>query len=272
MLPSLKENRVRQLPLLSIRPNKAQPRRFFPAKELSGLSESIRENGVLQPLSVRRISSNEYELIAGERRLRAAALAGLQTVPCILLDCDDGQSAVLALLENLQRADLNLFEEAEGIFRLIHDWGVTQEEAARRLGKKQSTIANKLRLLRFGEEEREMIERGGLTERHARALLKLEDPQTRAETIELAVKQGLNVRQTEALVEKLLLPKENKPSAKQKTFIVKDIRLFINTVHKAVNLLRDAGIDAETAQQETEEYIECVVRIPKTSVRSRRPA
>ncbi len=271
MFFSPKENRVRQLPLAYIRPNRAQPRRTFSEEELHGLAESIRENGVLQPLSVRRVAQNEYELVAGERRLRACALAGLQTAPCILIDCDDGQSAIFALLENLQRADLGPFEEAEGIYRLIHDWGVTQEEAARRLGKKQSTIANKLRLLRFSEAERGKITAGGLTERHARALLKLQNPEKRMEAIELAAAKGLTVQQTEELVEKLLCP-QPKALPSQRTFVVKDVRLFMNTVHKAVALMRQSGIEAETAQNETEDYIECVVRIPKTLAQRRRPA
>ncbi|MCD8026320.1 MAG: ParB/RepB/Spo0J family partition protein [Clostridiales bacterium] len=149
------DNKICEIPIIKIRPNKAQPRKQFNEDELYALSQSIRENGILQPLTVRRASASEYELIAGERRLRASALAGLKKVPCVVVKCSDKESAVYALLENLQRSDLGIFEEARGISRLIHRYGLTQEEAAAKLGKSQSTIANKLRLLRLTYEEQE---------------------------------------------------------------------------------------------------------------------
>lgn len=180
MLFSSKDNRIRQIPVIQITPNANQPRTEFSRDELVELADSIRQNGVLQPLTVRRGKQNQYELIAGERRLRASILAGMDTVPCIIVQCDDQQSAVFALLENLQRVDLGPFEEAEGIARLIEAWGITQEEAAQRLGKKQSTIANKLRLLKLSEPERRQIVEACLTERHARALLRLKDGKDRS--------------------------------------------------------------------------------------------
>ena len=165
-------NKVLSIHIDQILPNPYQPRKLFDEEELSGLSESIRSNGILQPLSVRRTTCGNYEIIAGERRFRACKQAGLEHVPCIVMDVDEQKSAILAILENIQRHDLSFFEQAEGIMRLIEEWGVTQEEAALRLGKAQSTIANKLRLLKIPPYLRHKILENGLTERHARALLK----------------------------------------------------------------------------------------------------
>ena len=159
---SKNENKVSEIPIIKIRPNKSQPRKAFDENELTELSRSIAENGILQPLTVRKISAAEYELVAGERRLRASALAGMKKVPCIVVRCSDKESAVYALLENLQRSDLGIFEEARGISKLMRRYGFTQEETAKRLGKSQSTIANKLRLLRLTYEEQEWIVNAGL--------------------------------------------------------------------------------------------------------------
>lgn len=267
------ENRVRQLKRDSICPNQNQPRQVFSPEELHGLCESIKCNGILQPLTVRKLSAGRYELIAGERRLRAAAMAGLCEVPCIVLNCDDQQSAVFALLENLQRVDLGPFEEAEGISRLIDEWNITQEEAALRLGKKQSTIANKLRLLRLSDEERERITAAGLTERHARALLKLSGEKDRRFALDQIIEEGFNVQQTELLIESIV--SSTKPPKKknmQRTVVIKDVRIFMNTLNKAIATMRQSGIEALSAQKETDEYIECVVRIPKSAASIRRPA
>ena len=271
MLFSPKDNRIRQIPVIHICPNESQPRTEFSREELIELSSSIQENGLLQPLTVRKGKQNKYELIAGERWLRASILAGLDTVPCIVIQCDDQQSAVFALLENLQRVDLGPFEEAEGIESLIHTWGITQEEAAKRLGKKQSTIANKLRLLKLSPEERKQIVEASLTERHARALLRLKDPQGRQEILQQVIQKGLNVHQTETLIDQFL-SEYQQPEKKEvrRTVIIKDVRLFMNTIQKAVDTMRLSGIPAVTAQNETEEYIECVVRIPKSSATRRR--
>ena len=256
------KRRVIEIPLDDIYPNPAQPRRSFPEKELLELSRSIRQNGLLQPLSVRR-TRNGYELIAGERRWRACRLAGLDSAACIVNSCSDKQSAVLAMTENLQRQDLQIFEEAEGIRRLIEEWGVTQEEAALRLGKSQSTLANKLRLLRLTQEERKKISENGLTERHARALLRLEDIELRGKVLDAILAQHLNVQRTDQYIERLLAEKEDKPKNK-KRIIVKDIRIFMNTISHAVKTMQLSGIQAKTIRNETEEYIECIVRIPKT--------
>lgn len=255
------KRRVIEVPLDDIYPNPAQPRRSFPEKELLELSRSIRQNGLLQPLSVRR-TRNGYELIAGERRWRACRLAGLDSASCIVNSCSDKQSAVLAMTENLQRQDLQIFEEAEGIRRLIEEWGVTQEEAALRLGKSQSTLANKLRLLRLTQEERKKISENGLTERHARALLRIEDTELRAKVLDAIIAQHLNVQQTDQYIESILSVKEDKPKNK-KRIIVKDIRIFMNTISHAVKTMQLSGIQAKTIRNETDDYIECIVRIPK---------
>ena len=184
-------------------PNKAQPRREFSEEALISLSRSIKENGILQPICVRK-NGAVYEIISGERRTRAAKLAGLAEVPCIVMSVDDEQSAVLALIENIQRKDLSYFEEALGIEKLISYYGLTQEEAARRLGKAQSTVANKLRLLRFTDVERRMLLMGNLSERQARAIVRIEDPKTRGSVIERVVSRSLNLDQTERLVNETL--------------------------------------------------------------------
>ena len=184
------ENKILEIPIIKIRPNKSQPRKQFREDELQSLSRSIAENGILQPLTVRKVSQTEYELVTGERRLRASAMAGLNRVPCIIVKCSDKESAVYALLENLQRADLGIFEEARGISRLIRRYGLTQEQAAEQLGKTQSTIANKLRLLRLSFEEQEWIENAGLSERHARALLKLSDESLRREALSRIINES----------------------------------------------------------------------------------
>lgn len=253
--------KVVQIPINSIHPNPAQPRRVFSEQELLELSRSIRTNGLLQPISVRRVKDG-YELIAGERRLRACKIAGLDTVSCIISDCSPETSAVLAMTENLQRQDLQIFEEAEGIRQLIEQWNVTQEEAALRLGKSQSTLANKLRLLKLTKEEREKITACGLTERHARALLRIKDETLRETALNQIIARDCNVKQAEDLIDKLLAGSE-KPKKTKRTVVVKDVRIFLNTINHAIETMKQSGINAQTLKSETDEYIECLVRIPK---------
>lgn len=260
------ENIISEIPIIKIRPNKAQPRRQFHEDELRSLSLSIAENGILQPLTVRRISQSEYELVTGERRLRAAALAGLRKVPCVVIRCSDKESAVYALLENLQRADLGMFEEARGISRLIRRFGLTQEQAAEKLGKNQSTIANKLRLLKLSSEEQEWIENAGLSERHARALLKLESENVRREALSEVIADGLNVAQTEALVSCLCNTAPKRENRGKSKAVIKDLRIFLNTINKAVDVMRLAGIDAKTHKTDGDNFIEYTIRIPKSQI------
>ncbi|MDO4882813.1 MAG: ParB/RepB/Spo0J family partition protein [Oscillospiraceae bacterium] len=261
------ENKISEIPIIKIRPNKAQPRKVFNEDELSALSRSIAENGILQPLTVRKASQSEFELIAGERRLRAAILAGMKRVPCIIVKCSDKESAVYALLENLQRADLGIFEEARGISRLIRRYGLTQEQAADKLGKTQSTIANKLRLLKLSGEEQEWIENAGLTERHARALLRIDDEDIRREVLSKIISDNLNVSQTEALVGiyKHNNPKTEKNRGRSKA-VIKDIRIFLNSINRAIDTMRLSGIDAQSVKTDSENFIEYTIRIPKSQL------
>lgn len=261
------DNKISDIPIIKIRPNKAQPRKVFNEEDLNALSQSITENGILQPLTVRKVSATEYELIAGERRLRASVLAGLRKVPCIVIKCSEKESAVYALLENLQRSDLGMFEEARGISRLIRRYGLTQQEAAVKLGKTQSTIANKLRLLRLTYEEQEWIENAGLSERHARALLKLGDEGARREALSKIISENLNVQQSENLINLMLNsnPKNDKKQGFSKA-VIKDVRIFVNTINKAIDTMRLAGIDAQSDKTDTDNFIEYTIRIPKKQI------
>ena len=265
-----KDNKISEIPIIKIRPNKSQPRHVFNEDELAALSRSISENGVLQPITVRRISATEYELIAGERRLRASVLAGLKKIPCIVIKCSDKESAVFALLENLQRSDLGFFEEARGISKLIRRFGLTQEEAARKLGKSQSTIANKLRLVQLTYEEQEWILNAGLTERHARALLRIDDKDVRREALSKIISDKLNTQQTDSLVS-IMLKTLEQPVIRQKGIskvVIKDVRIFVNTINKAIDTMRLAGIDAQSNKTDNESFIEYTIRIPKTQISS----
>lgn len=261
------------LPVEKIQPNPSQPRRIFSEDELSGLSESIKENGLLQPVTVRK-EGGRYILIAGERRLRATKLAGLTEISAILSDFTPEDSAVLALLENIQRQNLNIFEQANAIANLLREWKITQEEAAKRLGMSQSYLANKLRLLKLTPGEQELILKSNLTERHARALLKIEDVRIREKILQSVIDRRMNVAQTEDFIAALLLEREEEQAGQTnttekkkpvRTFVAKDIRLFINTIDHAVDAMKTAGIKAESERKETDDYIECTVRIPKNN-------
>lgn len=253
-------NKVISIPVEKVVPNPAQPRRDFAAQELKELAESIRENGVLQPITVRRAPNGIYELIAGERRLRASKLAGKNEIPAILVDSSGQESAIYAILENIQRKDLNIFEEAKALQILIHEWGVTQEEAARKLGKAQSTIANKLRLLSLGQEEQQLILENHLTERHARALLTVQDRDERLYYLHQAIEKRMNVSQLEHAIESETRPKP--VAAKRRILIVKDVRIFLNTINKAIDTMKNAGIPAVAEKHEESGCIEYRVRIP----------
>lgn len=266
-----KSRRLAEISVDALRAGAHQPRRMFANEELESLAASIRENGILQPLLVRRCSGG-YEVVAGERRLRAAKLAGLNTVPCMVVEMEEKDAAVCSLLENLQRQDLSCFEEAEGIARLIMEFGMTQTQAAERLGKQQSTIANKLRLLRFSPQERSLIARYQLSERHARALLRLEDGAARMQLLREIGEKELTVAKTEARVEQLLNGQRKGKAAPHTIIIVKDVRIFFNTVAHALDLMRRSGIDASEEQNETDDCIEYVIRIPKQAACKERSA
>jgi ParB family chromosome partitioning protein len=228
------------------------------------LAESIKQNGILQPLLIRRINNSDYfEVIAGERRLRAAILAGIDEVPCIEVECDYEKSAVYSILENVQRADLTFFEEATAIGQLMNHFGMTQTEIAKSLGKSQSALSNKVRLLKLPVDVRYFIEKEGLTERHARALLKLESEKDIWAVLNIIKEKGLNVEQTEKFIDSLT-NNDNKSKPKRNVVrIFKDVRIFVNTVNKAIETMKASGINAESDKTETDDYIEFRVKIPK---------
>ena len=257
-----KEKQVLEIPVVEIRPNPRQPRQFFDPNGLEELAASIRQHGILQPLTVRQ-GVEGWELIAGERRLRAATLAGLETVPCIESDADEDQSALLALVENLQRRDLHYFEEACAIGDYIRQTGITQEEAAAQLGRSSSALANKLRLLRLSPACRKILIEHHLTERHARALLRLEAEEERLAALRHIANRQLNVSQSEQYIEQRLAALQSTPPAKRRTFILKDVRLFLNSLDRGLRMVRDAGINAACDREETEEDILLTIRIPK---------
>ena len=256
------EKRIPSLSVGNIRPNPHQPRQVFDEASLQELAQSIRRHGVLQPLTVRR-RADHWELVAGERRLRASRLAGLTAVPCIETHIDDRESALLALVENLQRRDLHYFEEADAISRCIRDTGLTQEEIAGQLGRSPSAVANKLRLLRLSPDCRKQLVDHQLTERHARTLLRLEDEGDRLTALKTICAKKLNVAQTEQLIDRQLAALQTAPPAGRRTYIIKDVRLFLNSVDRGLRLIRDAGIDAVSGREETEEEILLTIHIPK---------
>lgn len=262
------EKNITYVNIENIRPNPYQPRKQFNKLSMEELCESVKQYGVIQPINVRRITTNMYELVAGERRLRAATMAGLKTIPCIIVDIDDNDSAVLALIENLQREDLSYMEEAEGYNNLINEHGFTQEELASKIGKSQSTIANKIRLLKLPPLVKKILADNSLTERHARALLKLHDEQLQLKVLKKVCEKGLNVKRTEDLVEKAIerftMQQENEKKSKIKfTKAIKDVRIFINTIKQAIVLMKKSGVDAKAGQFDRGSYVEFVIRIPK---------
>ena len=250
------------IPQEEIYPNPNQPRRRFDFDELEGLAQSIRQNGIIQPIAVRVNNRGEYELISGERRLRASRLVGITQVPCIIMEANDEKSALFALLENVQRSDLDFFEEAVAIEKLLTDYGMTRDEICKKLGKAPPTISNKLRLLRLPEEIRMRITQENLTERHARAMLKLTSASQMERAMSIIAEKRLNVAETERLISQILTndSRHRQPTVK----LFKDVRIFVNTLNHAVDTMRRAGIEADSAKSETDEYIEYIVRIPKS--------
>lgn len=254
-----------RLPIDAILPNPYQPRRFFDETALAELAESIRAVGLLQPVTVRR-AAGAYELVAGERRLRACRLAGITHVDAIVMTAREQESAMLALIENIQREDLSFLEEADAYQALIRDHGMTQEQLARRLARNQSTIANKLRLLKLSDEHRALIASSGLTERHARALLRLGDEGERGAALQRIIARQLNVRQSEELIETAVQKRE--AEAKQKNRVARvicrviDPRLYINSILAIVDQMKNAGFVPELNQLKDETGIVITLRIP----------
>ncbi len=265
--PGVKRGSIIYLCTEDIAPCPVQARRIFDEESLRELSESIRTYGILNPLTVRS-RGGRYELVAGERRLRAAKLAGLREVPCLVIDVDMENASLISLIENLQRQDLDFIEEANGISQLIHMFGMSQEEAARRIGKSQPSVANKLRLLRLPGDVLEALREHGLSERHGRALLRLPSPDAQRAALAHIVENDLNVAAAEAYVEKLLSapagpsPEQDKAEPRR-TFVLKDVRVFLNTVSRSIDLMKQGGIDAGMRREETEDSLILTISIPK---------
>lgn len=264
MIKSSKNKAAAQIQFLPhdlIKPNPQQPRVRFDYNELEGLACSIRANGLLQPINVRVLENGEFELISGERRLRAARMIGMTKIPCVVMNASDQQSALFAIIENVQRENLDFFEEAVAIERLMTEYGLSQDEISEKLGKAPSTLSNKLRLLRLPEDIRDRISYAGLSERHARALLLLHDNNTRKRVLDIVIERHLTVAETERLIQDVL--KRKKGQKKPQTRAYKDMRIFLNTLNHAVDVIRKAGIEADTAKSETDTYFEYVIRISK---------
>ena len=259
------KNNVVEVDIDKIRPNPYQPRKVFDLASIYELAESIKHFGFIQPLSVRKAKKGAFELIAGERRLRACAYLKMQKVPVIVVDMNDNDSAVVALIENLQRKDLTFFEEAEAYFHLITEHGLTQEELSKKVGKNQSTVANKLRLLKLPKDVKEIIKDHKLTERHARALLKLPDEKLQRSVVQRIVKNGYNVSESEEIIEKILFKLSGGKKEKKvlRCAVLKDVRIFANTIKKAVSVMRESGIDAVSEQNECDGFYEYIIKIPK---------
>ncbi|MDR7854972.1 nucleoid occlusion protein [Tissierella sp.] len=256
---------VKYIPISIIKPNPYQPRKDFNQKSLEELSQSIKSYGIIQPISVRQLKADSYELIAGERRLRASELAELSEIPAIVVDYRDKESAIIALMENLQREDLNFIEEAEGYNNLIVDHGFTQQEIAEKMGKNQSTVANKLRLLKLPDDIKRSLLESNLTERHGRALLKLSDDDLKRKILDRVVKNELNVNKTEALVEDILndLTKTETNEVKQNIKSMINIRIYLNTIKNAFSAIKNTGINADYKEIDKGDHVEVTVRIPK---------
>lgn len=255
-------NEIVKISIDKVVPNIYQPRKYFNEEAIEELSQSIKQHGIIQPLTVRKMGE-VYELVAGERRLRAAKLAELETVPCNIVDITDSQSAEIALLENLQREDLNYIEEAEAYYNLINDHNFTQDELAKRMGKKQSTIANKLRLLKLSSDVREICLQNKLTERHARALLTVPNEELQLKIIKKVINEGLTVKKTEELINKELLKiagKELKERRKRNTKSAMPAKLYVNTIKQVFDKF---DIPAEYGFKDEEEFIEVTVKILK---------
>ena len=262
--PVLRRGGILYLSVDEIAPNPVQPRRHFDDESLAELSESIRSYGILNPLTV-RLRGGRYELVAGERRLRAARLAGLSEVPCLPVEASMEDASLLALVENLQRQDLDFIEEAAGIRQLILLFGMSQEEAARRLGKSQSAVANKLRLLRLPPDVLDALKENGLSERHGRALLRLPEAEAQRAALRVFVDRQLSVAAADAYVETLLAAQEarGEKSAPRRSFVMKDVRVFLNTLSRSIELMKQGGIEAGMQRRETEDALILTISIPK---------
>ncbi|MFD1850997.1 nucleoid occlusion protein [Oceanobacillus bengalensis] len=254
---------VVQLPVKSIVPNRYQPRTIFNNEKIKELAQTIHTHGMIQPIIVRRMEEDHYEIIAGERRWRAVQTLEWENISAIIREMSDTETASVALIENLQREELTVIEEAYAYSKLLEMHSLTQEALAQRLGKNQSTIANKLRLLKLPEEVHEALLNKSITERHARSLIKLKDPEKQIQMLQLIVEHDLNVKQTEERIEKVLEPKENKKKRAKFKGINKDIRIAMNTIRQSLSMVTKTGVDVESDEKEYDDYYQITVKIPK---------
>jgi ParB family chromosome partitioning protein len=263
VLSNIKTKEVTEIPINQITPNPYQPRKFFNSTSIEDLAKSIIEYGVIQPVTVRLLNYNHYELITGERRLRASKLAGLETIPAIVININDRDSAAIAIIENLQRQDLNYIEEAEGFKSLMRDYSFTQDMLAEKMGKSQSYIANKIRLLKLSKSIQKTAIENGLTERHARAILRLENEADREMVVWKIIQHDFTVKKTESYIENMLTEKEEIGIAVRQKIkrYIKDIRLLSNTIKHAVNDMRASGVNVEYTIEENENACDMVVRV-----------
>lgn len=261
--------KISELPVDLINVNPDQPRKNFGEDELLELTESIKEYGVIQPIIVKRNCNGSYTLIAGERRLRASILAGIPKIPAIIREADEQDSAIIALVENVQRENLGYMEEAQAYNKLIEEYGITQGELAARIGKKQSTISNKIRLLALPEDIREALVSNRLTERHARALLKLTDDEIRRYVLERVISHNLNVRQTEKLIDDILIKQQEEQRKKNKISYI-SYKLYINSIRKTFNEIFQMENGAKYTQEDKGDFYEVRITIPKQSTNKRK--
>jgi ParB family chromosome partitioning protein len=253
---------VVQVPVDRVQPNRYQPRAIFNNEKISELAQTIHTHGMIQPIVLRRLDEDEYELIAGERRWRAVQSLGWETIPAIIRDMNDSQTASVALIENLQREELTVIEEAMAYARLIELHELTQEALAQRLGKSQSTIANKMRLLKLPESVQQAVMDKKITERHARALIAVKEPELQEKILEEIIEKQLNVKQTEERIAKMSdpKPKKKKPTLKG---VNKDMRIAMNTIRQSLNMVTDTGVDLETNEEDHDDYYQITIKIPK---------
>ena len=255
---------VIQLSVKQIEPNRYQPRTIFNEEKIQELAQTIHTHGIIQPIIVRKLDDEKYELIAGERRWRAVSFLEWEKIPAIVREMTDTETASVALIENLQREELTVIEEAKAYTRLLELHSLTQEALAQRLGKNQSTIANKIRLLKLPEAIQDAILEKLITERHARALTKVKEPEKQLEFLQLILEHDLNVKQTEEKIEELTVPKEmpkrKKPQLKG---ISKDVRIAMNTIRQSLSMVSDSGLKVESAEEELDDYYQITIKIPK---------
>jgi ParB family transcriptional regulator, chromosome partitioning protein len=261
-IDNIDNEEIKKIPIDHIIPNRYQPRTVFDDEKIEELARTIHIHGVIQPIVVREYDQDRFEIIAGERRWRAMKKLEWDEVPAIVKNLSDSETASVALIENLQREELSPIEEATAYGKLLEIHNLTQEALAQRLGKGQSTVANKLRLLKLPQEVQDALLNKLITERHARSLIPLKNPELQVQVLAEIIERSLNVKQTEERVVKLLSQNEEKPKPKRKAFS-KDMRIAVNTIRQSLTMVSDSGINLDSEEEEFEEFYQFTIRIPK---------